>query len=207
MADQKSSDPKNELSDLMSNAFEELKMNSVEAKPSSSKEPPKDVSFEETLKMINESLAQVPNESKVPEEKELEEMFQEFASAFGPIDGASAAQDCNNFLPVMESMMKSILSKDLLYPPLKDLCEKYPDWLADNREKLGEDAYDQYNKQYLVAKEIVGLFESQDEKSQFDKIFELMQKMQTFGHPPKELIGDAPDLLDPSNPMKDCNVQ
>ena len=113
--------------------------------------------------------------------------------------------------------MKSILSKDLLYPPLKELCSKYPDWLADNRTILCEKDYEQYSNQYLIAKEIVQTFEYQEaggagptsstSKSQFDRIFELMQKMQTYGHPPKALIGDAPDPFDPSNAMKGCPVQ
>ena len=219
-----------DLQDLLSDALEELKCNDVEAdQPTTSKNSREDsaeltgkVSFEETLKMMNESLLQAntPN-FKVPEEKELEQMFQEFASSFGSIDDeAGAIQDGgggNNFMPIMESMMKSILSKDLLYPPLKELCSKYPDWLADNRTILSEKDYEQYNNQYLIAKEIVQTFEGQEadganptscSKNQSDHIFELMQKMQTYGHPPKALIGDAPDPFDPSNAgMNGCPVQ
>ena len=217
-----------DLQDLLSDALEELKCNDVEAdQPTTSKNSREDsaeltgkVSFEETLKMMNESLLQAntPN-FKVPEEKELEQMFQEFASSFGSIDDeAGAIQDGgNNFMPIMESMMKSILSKDLLYPPLKELCSKYPDWLADNRTILCEKDYEQYSNQYLIAKEIVQTFEGQEadganptscSKNQSDHIFELMQKMQTYGHPPKALIGDAPDPFDPSNAgMKGCPVQ
>ena len=206
---EKSSDSK-DLQDLLSDALEELKCNDKETRPSKPNVAAENVSFEETLKMMHESLSNQQTSNSIPEEKELEEMFQEFATSFGSMEGAG--QECNNFLPIMESMMKSILSKDLLYPPLQDLCSKYPDWLADNRANLSEKDFDQYNQQYLVAKEIVQIFECQDESqnsgsNQFDKVFELMQKMQTFGHPPKELIGDSPELLDPSNPMKNCNVQ
>ena len=221
----------NDLQDLLSDALEELKCNDVEADQlTTSKNPMENssevtgkVSIEETLKMMNESLLQAntPN-FKVPEEKELEQMFQEFASSFGSIDEeAGSIQDgagSNNFMPIMESMMKSILSKDLLYAPLKELCSKYPDWLADNRTILCEKDYEQYSNQYLIAKEIVQTFEYQEaggagptsstSKSQFDRIFELMQKMQTYGHPPKALIGDAPDPFDPSNAgMNGCPVQ
>ena len=221
----------NDLQDLLSDALDELKCNDVEADQlTTSKNPMENssevtgkVSIEETLKMMNESLLQAnmtPN-FQVPEEKELEQMFQEFASSFGSIDEeAGSIQDgagSNNFMPIMESMMKSILSKDLLYPPLKELCSKYPDWLADNRTILCEKDYEQYSNQYLIAKEIVQTFEYQEaggagptsstSKGQFDRIFELMQKMQTYGHPPKALIGDAPDPFDPSNAMKGCPVQ
>ena len=53
-------------------------------------------------------------------------------------------------LPAMETMMESLLSKDLLYPPLKELRDKYPDWLADNRQTLSASEFQRFNKQYQV---------------------------------------------------------
>jgi len=43
---------------------------------------------------------------------------------------------------MMERMMQSLLSKELLYPAIKDIRDKYPDWLAENREKLPEDEFE-----------------------------------------------------------------
>ncbi|NXQ06525.1 PEX19 factor, partial [Vidua macroura] len=39
-------------------------------------------------------------------------------------------------LPVMRSIMESLLSKDVLYPSLKEITEKYPEWLRQHQGSL-----------------------------------------------------------------------
>ena len=55
---------------------------------------------------------------------------------------------------MMETMMQTLLSKNLLYPAIKDLAEKFPDWLADNRLKLSDAEFEKYNKQFEIAKQV-----------------------------------------------------
>ncbi len=87
----------------------------------------------------------------------------------------------------------------MLYPPLKELAGKYPDWLADHRSTLKESEFNNYNKQFEVTKKLCLEFETavlNDDgkmaKANFDRVFDLMQEMQSYGHPPKELVGDMP---------------
>jgi len=111
--------------------------------------------------------------------------------------GAPEPGRLENLLPMMEGMMQSLMSKDLLYPPMKELLEKFPDWLADNRTKLSDEDFEKYNKQYDITKAICELFEQEHsdmdratKTKNFEKIMELMQEMQNLGHPPKDLVGD-----------------
>jgi len=108
-------------------------------------------------------------------------------------------------LPAMQGMLQSLLSKELLYPSIKDIVNKYPDWLADNRSKLEASEYEKYNRQFSIMQQVCSEFEnekeSDDSKTQsdrFEKILVLMQQMQECGHPPKELAGET-DLF--PNPM------
>ncbi|XP_067128965.1 peroxisomal biogenesis factor 19 [Centruroides vittatus] len=106
-----------------------------------------------------------------------------------------------NFLPLMQDIMQKLLSKELLYPALKDIVDKYPKWLEDARGTLQQKEYDCYNQQYQLMKEICEEFEKEDDdnrldKEKFDKILNLMQKMQDCGHPPKELIGEMLPLIE-----------
>ena len=133
-----------------------------------------------------------------PTERELEQMFADLSST---LDSKTAQENVKDLLPFMEQMMKSLLSKEVLYPPLKDLREKYPDWLADNRQSLPEPDYQRFNRQYQVTKLICEEFESNSEPK-FDRVFDLMQQMQGHGHPPEDLIGKDSELfksLDPDN--------
>jgi len=129
-----------------------------------------------------------------PTEEELQAMF----SNMGMTDGMQPGFD--NLIPMMEGMMQSLLSKELLYPAMKDIADKFPDWLADNRSKISEVEYNNHNKQYDLTKRICFKFEEEKEgveesdevkKARFDTIMSLMQEMQSLGHPPKELTGDS----------------
>lgn len=45
------------------------------------------------------------------------------------------------FLPFMQGMMQSLLSKEVLYPSLKELVDKYPAWLQENKGKVEPSEY------------------------------------------------------------------
>ena len=158
-------------------------------------------SMNEVLKMLNEQgSSRQQQENNVPNEEELEKMFTDFANSTASGMHAGGA---DSMVPILESMMKSVLSKELLYPPLKELSDKYPDWLADQRQSLGPEEFKRYNGQYTIVRELVEVFESDEEKNSFDQVLQLMQKMQSYGHPPKELIGNAPPL----KPSTECPIQ
>lgn len=91
--------------------------------------------------------------------------------------------------------MQSLLSKDLLYPAIKELADKYPDWLAQNRSSLSDSDFNKFNKQFDIVQKICHEYESGPAQSedQFQKVMSLMQAMQTLGNPPKDLVGDGPD--------------
>ena len=127
-------------------------------------------------------------------EEELNKMFNSFDLG-GP--GGPDGESFTNLLPMMEGMMQSLMSKELLYPPMRDIADKFPGWLADNRNKISSSLYENYNKQYDLTKQICFIFESEEEtdsqtkrKENFEIVMRKMQEMQTLGHPPKELTGD-----------------
>ena len=74
---------------------------------------------------------------------------------------------------------------------------QYPDWLTENKDKITQNEYDNYNKQFNLMTRICSEFEEeqddepQDIKSQrFETIIDLMQQMQECGQPPKDIVGD-----------------
>jgi hypothetical protein len=44
----------------------------------------------------------------------------------------------DDFESFMGGMMKQLLSKDVMYTPLKQVCDKFPEWLADNQAKVSQ---------------------------------------------------------------------
>lgn len=121
----------------------------------------------------------------------------------------------NAFLPFMQGMMQSLLSKDVLYPSLKDIIDKYPAWLEENGTKITTEEKERYEKQLQLMKDVCQELESETEndsaeqkRSRFEKVLGLMQKLQDYGQPPTELVGDVgPGLqFDPQGNPEQCNI-
>lgn len=73
-----------------------------------------------------------------------EEMRKEFENTMRgvgtstPLDG----DDEDAMGNVVDGMMKQLLSKEFMYEPMKDICERFPTWLAENKEKLSPEDYE-----------------------------------------------------------------
>ncbi|XP_063372388.1 peroxisomal biogenesis factor 19 [Cydia amplana] len=138
---------------------------------------------------------------------------QDLANMFGNFN-LGENQDGNMFLPFMQGMMQSLLSKEVLYPSLKELVDKYPAWLEENKGKVPQDDYDRYCRQQELMQQVCAELEPEQEtdpddvkRRRFEVVLELMQKMQDLGQPPTELVGDmaAPQgLAAPDNSQ--CSV-
>ncbi|XP_063074504.1 peroxisomal biogenesis factor 19 [Engraulis encrasicolus] len=111
-------------------------------------------------------------------------------------DSGEGGGEDGNILPIMQSIMQNLLSKEVLYPSLKEITQKYPDWLSSNKESLSPEEFRRFEQQHKIMGDICSQFERDgDQDSSFENILELMQKLQDLGQPPKELAGEAPPGL------------
>lgn len=111
------------------------------------------------------------------------QVAQEFESMAGKDD----------FESFMGGMMKQLLSRDVMYTPLKQVCDKFPEWLADNQPKISEEEYTRYGKQYQIYQRAVATYETEGDNS--ERVAELLQDAQDLGQLPADLIKDlAPGL-------------
>ncbi|XP_071842795.1 peroxisomal biogenesis factor 19-like [Apostichopus japonicus] len=102
-------------------------------------------------------------------------------------------------LPMVQNMMENLLSKDVLYPSLKEVTDKYPQWLEENKGKLSESDYERYCKQQGTMYRVCQQYEEESDsdppqvkKDRIMKIMNLIQEMESYGEPPKEIVGDMP---------------
>lgn len=93
----------------------------------------------------------------------------------------------------METMMQQLLSKEILYEPMKEIGGKYPNWLEEHKSALSDEEFKRYSHQYELIKDLNEVYEN--EPDNFNKIVDLMQRMQECGQPPNDIIRDlAPDF-------------
>ncbi|KAJ1950452.1 Peroxisome chaperone and import receptor [Linderina macrospora] len=106
---------------------------------------------------------------------------------------------------LVDDVIGQLMSKDMLYQPLKDLDTEYPKYLEKNKDTLSKDDYERYQKQHGYVKEILAMFDQITDGTVNDpRIVDLMQKMQDCGQPPNELLKVlSPDMeLDDSGEIK-----
>ncbi|NWU93773.1 PEX19 factor, partial [Upupa epops] len=100
-------------------------------------------------------------------------------------------------VPVLRSVMQSLLSRDVLYPSLKEITEKYPEWLRQHQATLPAKEYERYRAQLGIMGHICQQLEGEQpgegeeqRRARFETLLDLMQQLQDLGHPPKELAGE-----------------
>lgn len=74
---------------------------------------------------------------------------------FGSI---SFGESSGDMLPFMQGMMQSLLSKEILYPALKELAAKYPSWLNEKKDTFSAEDFEKYNKQLDLMHKVIHQF-------------------------------------------------
>jgi peroxin-19 len=163
------------------------------------KEPNVDESINRLLDGINQAASSSPrNNPPLPphgmegiDPSQLEQFSEEMMlSLMSDFEKMGNKNDSNI---VVDNVMKQLLDKDLMYEPMREVCTRFPAYLAENKERLSQEEYIRYGKQYQYFQKIVHVYET--EPDNFDRLMELMQDIQEYGQPPAEIIKElAPDL-------------
>ncbi|KAI6102500.1 Pex19 protein [Pisolithus croceorrhizus] len=96
---------------------------------------------------------------------------------------------------MLEAMMGQLMSREVLYEPLKELDEKFPAYLASHPALSVEDK-ERYEKQRTCIKRLLTIFEekgyNEEDAKTREKITEAMGELQSYGSPPEEIMGPLP---------------
>lgn len=87
---------------------------------------------------------------------------------------------------MVDNMVRQLLAKDLMYPPLKEVTKQFPGWLETNRGKVEITIYQKYEEQSALFEQIVQVYEEESEN--MPKLLDLMTKAQEYGQPPAEIV-------------------
>ncbi|KAG7095021.1 hypothetical protein E1B28_005815 [Marasmius oreades] len=122
------------------------------------------------------------------------------SSAPDTLDGLfNSLQDVGDdaeFNGFLEEMMNQLMSKEVLYQPLKELGENFPPYLENPPEPITAEDRERYEAQLAVIKEILATFErpgydDKDPKAS-KEIADLMAELQSHGSPPEAVMGPSP---------------
>ncbi|EZA46468.1 Peroxisomal biogenesis factor, partial [Ooceraea biroi] len=119
------------------------------------------------------------------------------------LEQTSLDGEAGNVLPFMQEMMKQLLSKDILYTPVKELSDKYPAWLEEHKATLSPSDLQRiwHVISYRVRKVCTELEKEKEDdtedtkKHRFETVLKLMTEMQNYGQAPEDLVGEQNTLF------------
>ncbi|KAM3722184.1 putative peroxisomal biogenesis factor [Dirofilaria immitis] len=157
--------------------------------------------FQNMLKALVEAEQKALNEHPLDEDgqdnydRDGAETFIEQLKKLAEQDPANITDESH--YKTLMNLVQAFFSKDLMYPPLKQLLEKFPIYIAEHSE-LDADTKARYEKQMNVIERVCMEYEKDESedveemKRRFDIITTLMMELQSYGYPPGELVGEAP---------------
>ncbi|KAH7731713.1 PRX-19 protein [Aphelenchoides avenae] len=98
---------------------------------------------------------------------------------------------------LMGMLAQTLLSKDVMLPVIKEVCDKYEPYLEENREKLDADTLERYTEQHKLFVVLRGLYETEaqegeDPEKRATVIGQHWLNLQKYGQPPAEVAGALP---------------
>lgn len=105
----------------------------------------------------------------------------------------------DTYSKMISGLMEELTTKEILYEPMKELHEKYPDWIEKNKDKVGKEDMARYLEQQKYVAEIVTRFESASysDSNAADKAFisEKMEKVSEENPPPSLVFAKGPNCF------------
>ncbi|KAK9369273.1 Pex19 protein [Lipomyces kononenkoae] len=174
-----------------------------------------------TMERMKESGKRVDKEITSTNEEDdfLAAMMRQLEQSTGVTgSGDQSLGSDEDLSKMLAGMMEQLTSKEILYEPMKELDDKYADWLQKNRATLSAEDAARYDTQRVVVRDIVVRFEnpsySDDNEADRKYIVEHMQKMQESGSPPPDIMGElGPGAIFDNSfgglgpETENCNVQ
>ncbi|KAI1178641.1 Pex19 protein family-domain-containing protein [Nemania sp. FL0916] len=155
-----------------------------------------DASFQETIKRTMARMQASGDQATAAATAEGSEddFIAEMMKAMKDMPGGDGSEE--DFSKMLMGMMEQLTNKEILYEPMKELNDKFPDWMEKNKETLGKDDLKRYQEQQILVSEMVTKFQepTYSDSNAVDReyIVDRMQKMQAAGSPPHDLVGDMP---------------
>ncbi|KAG9311641.1 Pex19 protein [Chiua virens] len=110
----------------------------------------------------------------------------------GTGDGAEGEEQLQGML---EMMMGQLMSKEVLHEPIKELNDKFPEYLSKNSSTISSQDKERFEAQISCIKRLLVEFEApkyKDDDETRKKIVDLMGELQSYGSPPEEIMGPLP---------------
>jgi predicted nuclease with TOPRIM domain len=138
--------------------------------------PEKDLESQEFLKQFSQNI-QIQESVKETIDSMRSEKDQPEENIDDLLDNLNSLMDNGELDSLLSNVMDQIVSKDLLYEPMKDLASKYPDFLLKSENNIDQVEYKRFQEQFRIVKEIISVYDTENDSV---KVLKLMQDVITY---------------------------
>eukprot|EP00484_Ammonia_sp_Unknown_P020052 CAMPEP_0197031634 /NCGR_PEP_ID=MMETSP1384-20130603/10587_1 /TAXON_ID=29189 /ORGANISM="Ammonia sp." /LENGTH=348 /DNA_ID=CAMNT_0042461193 /DNA_START=69 /DNA_END=1115 /DNA_ORIENTATION=- len=153
-----------------------------------------DAIMQEALNAVQQSInnantAEANND--MMNDDEMKEFFNEIFKSFSNLDDDA---DDASLDQALKKVMTQFFDSNQLKEPVQIICNKYPSWLDENKEKLSTQDYQNYHAQCELYRQANILLSAS--KPDTSKIMDILLKTFSYGSlPPAVMDGMMPDEL------------
>ncbi|KAJ7594482.1 Pex19 protein family-domain-containing protein [Mycena floridula] len=166
--------------------------------------------IQDTLKRLRENESNLKGDQPASSSDDPDSL-QALLSALSDlnVDGSGGDSE-EDMAGVLEGVMSQLMSKEILYDPLKELADKFPAFLANPPAPLEASERTRYESQLTCVRKILAVFDDPeyDEANPVtvEKTVNLMSEMQTYGSPPEAVTGPIPGGLPAGLDSNECII-
>lgn len=140
-----------------------------------------DASFQETIRKTMERMQSSGDQATAAAasgntDDFMSELLKQMAA--GDMGGEGGEEE---FSKMLMGMMEQLTNKEILYEPMKELNDKFPDWMENNKDKISAEDMKRYEEQKTLVGEMVAKFEeptySDSNPADREYIVDRMQKV------------------------------
>ena len=143
-----------------------------------------DASFQDTIRRTMERMQTSGDQATAAAQSEgsddfMAELLKQMQAGGLGEGGVEGGEE--EFSKMLLGMMEQLTNKDILYEPMKELNDKFPEWMEKNKDTVLEEDRKRYELQQGFVKEIVAKFEestySDSNAADREYIVDRMQKV------------------------------
>lgn len=113
--------------------------------------------IKKTMERMQESGQKASDAAAADDSEDMLAEIMKQMAAGGGMEGEGGEEE---FSKMLLGMMEQLTHKEILYEPMKELNDKYPEWMEKNKDKISKEELTRFQEQQVVVKEIVDRFES-----------------------------------------------
>ncbi|KJA18282.1 hypothetical protein HYPSUDRAFT_45460 [Hypholoma sublateritium FD-334 SS-4] len=169
--------------------------------------------IKQAMNKMKENEAKIQGSGAPPGGAPSAESLDAILQSLGDLGLGEGGDEDAELAGFLETMMGQLMSKEVLYEPLKELADGFPTYLEKPPAPLSTEDRTRYENQFACVKKVIAIFEAStydDANAECSKqVVDLMGEMQSYGTPPTELMGVLPPGLEGAGlglGDKDCTI-